>query len=317
MLDERQINILESINVPNTYWNKKSQKYQYWFRSLLQKLDSALVFSGLPNDWTKYQDFFQLVLWARGYLAIFESERFGDKETKLAFQPCTLAGYDFYYQPTTALISNPKYQKELTIGKDCEILKLCPDFNGLLDIIDRTATQLAEIDKSIIVGLINARTSLVVTADSIAESEKIKKVYDKVQAGEPLIVWKDKADPFNSEIMPRKNPFDDAFLNDYTKTYIVTNLLSDAQTILDSFYMEIGLPVRTYDGKAHMLNAEAEMQDAQAQSRISCWVNTLSECFEVINEHYGTNMEVKAYERSIYSMDDGADVEGDGRQKPY
>lgn len=316
MFDERMINLLESMNVPNTYWNRKSQKYQYWFRSLLQKLDSALVFSGLPEDWTKYQDFFQLCLWARGYLAVFESERFGDKATKLAFQPCNLGGpLDFYYQPTKALVSNPLYQKELTIGKDCEIIKLCPDFNGLFDIIDRTATMLAEIDKSVIVGLINARTSLVVTADSMAESEKIKKVYDKVQSGEPLVIWKDKSDPFDNEVMPRKNPFDDAFLNDFTKTYIVTNLLADCQTILDNFYMEIGLPVRTYDGKAHMLQAEANMQDAQAQSRISCWVNTLTECFDVINKHYGTEMEVEPYERKVYSMDNGADAQFNGQQK--
>lgn len=315
MFDERMINILESANVPNTYWNKKSQKYQYWFRSLLQKLDSALIFEGLPDDWKKSIDLFLLVLWAKGYLAVFESERFGDEKTKLAFQPCTLSGFDFYYQPTKAMVSNPLYQKELTIHKDCEIVKLCPDFNGLFDIIDRTATMLCEIDKSVIVGLINARTSLVVTADSMAMSEKIKKLYDKIQAGEPLVVWKDKADPFDNEVMPRKNPFEDAFLNDYTKTYIVTNLLQDAQTILDQFYMEIGLPVSNADKKAHMLNAEADMQNAQAQSRISCWINTLTESFDIINKHYGTDWRVRQYERKVYAMDDGTDAKLDGRQK--
>lgn len=315
MFDERQIAILQNMSVPSTYWNLKSQQYQYWFRSLLQKIDSCLEFKGLPKEWS--QDFFLLCLWARGYVAVFESARFGDKETGIAFQPCTLSGYDFYYQPTKAIVSNPLYQKELEIHKDCEILKLTPDFNGVWDIIDHFATELAEATKGINIGLINAKVPMVVTADSMAESEKLKKVYDKIQAGESLVVWKEDTNHFDTEVMPRKNPFEDAFMNNYTQTYVVTDLLSDMQTILDQFYMEIGLPVRNYDGKAHMLQAEADMSNAQAQSRVSCWVNTLTESFELINNHYGTNLEVKQYEFESNSMDNGEDAQFNGRaEKP-
>ena len=312
MFDERMINILESMSVPSTYWNLKSQQYQYWFRSLLQKIDSCLVFNNLPKDWS--QDFFLLCLWARGYVAVFESARFGDKETGIAFQPCTLGGpLDFYYNPTKAIVSNPLYQKELIIHQDCEILKLTPDFNGCWDIIDHYATQLAELTKGINVGLINAKMPVVITADSLAESEKLKKVYDKVQAGESLVVWKEDTNHFDKEIIPRSNPFEDAFLNDFQKTYIVGELLENLETIMDQFYMEIGLPVRNFDGKAHMLNAEADMSSAQAQSRVSCWVNTLNESLELINNHFGTNLEVEKYEpvQNDY-LDDGTDAQRNG-----
>lgn len=312
MFDERMINILESMTVPSTYYNLKSQQYQYWFRSLLQKIDSCLEFKNLPKDWS--QDFFLLCLWARGYVAVFESQRFGDRETGIAFQPCTLSGFDFYYQPTKAIVSNPLYQKEFEIHKNCEILKLTPDFNGCWDIIDHYATQLAELTKGINVGLINAKMPVIITADSLAESEKLKKVYDKVQAGESLVVWKEDTNHFDKEIIPRSNPFEDAFLNDFQKTYIVGELLENMQTIMDQFYMEIGLPVSNSDKKAHMLNAEANMSDAQAQSRVSCWVNTLNESLELINNHFGTNMEVEKYEpEQNYSMDDGTDAQQYGR----
>ena len=311
--DERTISILTNMTVPSTYWNLKSEVYQYWFRSLLQKVDSCLEFKNLPQDWS--QDFFLLCLWARGYVAVFESARFGDKETGIAFQPCTVSGYDFYYQPTKAIVSNPLYQKEFEIHKDCEILKLTPDFNGIFDIVDHYATQLAEITKGINVGLINAKMPLVVTADSMAESEKLKKVYDKIQAGESLVVWKDNKTHFEDEVMPRKNPFADCFMNNYQQTYVVTDLLSDMQTIMDSFYMEIGLPVRNYDGKAHMLQAEADMSNAQAQSRVSCWVNTLNESLELINKHFGTNLEVEQYEYETDSLYDGEASELDDRTK--
>ena len=313
--DERTISILQNMSVPNTYWNLKSQQYQYWFRSLLQKIDSCLEFKNLPKGWS--QDFFLLCLWARGYVAVFESPRFGDSETGIAFQPCTLSGYDFYYQPTKAIVSNPLYQKEMEIHKDCEILKLTPDFNGVWDIIDHYATELAEATKGVNVALINAKMPLVVTADSMAESEKLKKVYDKIQAGESLVVWKDNTKHFDEEVMPRDNPFKDCFMNNYTQTYVLTDLLQDMQTILDGFYMEIGLPVSNSDKKAHMLNAEATMSNAQAQSRVSCWVNTLKESMELINTHFGTNLEVEKYEQPIDFMDDGATPEPYGRpEKP-
>lgn len=296
MLSERMINILESIKVPNTYWDKKSYEYKYFFRSLLQKIDSALLFKNLPEGWS--QDFFLLCLWAWGYVAIFETQRWG-----VTFQPCTLSGYDFYYQPTKALIANPLYQKELEIHKDCEILKLTPDFMGVFDIIDHYASQLAEATKGIDIGLINAKMPMVLTASNAAQAETLKKVYDKVQAGESLVVWKDIEDKFN-EVIPRKDPFE-AWNNDFKQTYVVTNLLEDMHTILDDFYTEIGIPVSVVDKKSHMLNAEADFQQNQSQARISCWVATLNESFKLINERFGLNLEVE------YARKDDIDRDGE------
>lgn len=288
ILDERTINILESIKVPNTYWDKKSKEYMYWFRSLLQKIDSSLIFKGLPDDWS--QDFFLLCLWALGYVAVFKSERFGQSESKCVFQPCTLSGFDFYYQPTRALVSNPLYTKQMDIHKDCEILKLTPDFRGVFDIIDYYASKLAELSKGIDMGLINAKFPLILTASNAAQAETLKKVYDKVQAGESLVVWKDITDQFD-EVIPRKDPFE-TWNQDYKQTYVVTNLLADMKTILDSFYCEIGLPV-AIEKKAHALDQEADFMAAQSQARIACWVQTLEESFKLINERFGLNLEVE------------------------
>ena len=293
MFDERQIELLENIKVPNTYWKDRSKEYKYWFRSLLQKIDSILVFKNLPENWS--QDFFLLCLYFFGYLAVFQTERFGDpKSNHIAFQPCTLQGFDFYYQPKIARVANPLYQKELKIHKDCEILKLTPDFMGCWDILDHYATQLAELTKGVNIGLINAKMPLVLTASNASQAETLKKVYDKVQAGESLVVWKDITQQFE-EVIPRKDPFE-VWNNDYKQTYIVTNLLEDLQTIMDQFYMEIGLPVTMVDKKAHMLNAEAEMQNDNAQARISCWITTLNESLELINKTFNVNIQVEKYQ---------------------
>ena len=282
MFDERQINILESLHVPNTYWKGKSKEYKYWFRSLLHKIDSCLIFSGFPENWSN--DFFMFCIWSLGYVAVFDTERWG-----VSFFPCTLGGYDFYLQPEFVQVSNPRYTKKLYVGKDCEILKLTPDFRGVFDIIDYYATKLAEASKGIDMGLINTKMPCILTASNQAQAETLKKVYDKVQAGETLVVYQEEED--TGEIIPRKEAFE--FWNqDFKQTYIVNQLLTDLQMILDSFYMEIGLPT-TIEKSAHILDAEADFQSAQSQARIACWVTTLRESFKKINKHFGLNLEVQ------------------------
>ena len=142
-MNEQLINILESIHVPNTYWKGKTQTYLYWFRSLLHKIDSSLIFDGLPEEWNN--DFFMICQWALGRVVVFKTDRedIADKYGAVTFQPCTLSGYDWFYQPNKAIVSNPMYEREFTLGDDAELIKLTPDYCGILDIIDYYATKLA------------------------------------------------------------------------------------------------------------------------------------------------------------------------------
>lgn len=302
MFDERYISILESMKIPNTYWKDHTVEYKYWFRSLLQKIDSSLVFKGIPKSWSK--DFFLACLWWLGFVGVFKSERFsGIDEKGIVFQPGWPSGFDFYYQPTKFMVSNPKLTKEFTVHKDLEILKLTPDFCGVVDIIDFYAQKLAELSKGIDMGLINAKMPIILTANNQAQSASLKAVYDKVQAGETLVVWKDQTDHFD-EVIPRKDPFE-TWTNDFKSTYIVSELLENLQTILNSFYMEIGLPTILNDKKAHTLNAEADFQSAQSQARIACWVQTLNESFEQIYNTLGLRLEVE-YATNETTKDDSS-----------
>ena len=306
-MDERMINILESIHVPNTYWKNRTVEYQYWFRSLLQKIDSSIIFGGLPKDWSN--DFFMICLWAKGYVTVFKTDRkdISSKYGQVVFQPCTISGFDFYYQPITATVSNPIYERELTIGKDTELIKLTPDFRGIFDILDFYSAKLAECSKGIDVGLINTKMPIILTANSDAQAETLKKVYDKVQAGESLVIYKDQIID-NGEIIPRKDPFE-SWSQDYKETYIVHNLLEDLQTILDSFYVEIGLPV-AIEKKERIITSEADFASAQSQARISCWMETLRESLDRVNRMFGTNITCEvAYEREDNSDRDRTDIE--------
>lgn len=285
MLDERTINLLESIKVPNTYWKNGTIQYRYWFRSLLQKIDSSLIFSGLPSEWSN--DFFMLCLWSLGFVAVFRSDRKDlNKYGNILFQPGVISGYDFYYNPSHITIANPYYENTLTIGKDTELIKLTPDFRGVLDIIDFYAGKLSELSKAIDVGLINAKMPVILTANSEAQCGTLKKVYDKIQAGESLVIYDELID--NGELMPRKDPFEN-WTQDFQKTYIVSELLDNMRSILDSFYTEIGLPV-AIEKKERIITSEADFASAQSQARISCWLETLRESLTKVNTMFNSNI---------------------------
>ena len=293
-IDPKMESFFEALKIPNTYYKDKSYEYQYFFRSLIQKIDSALIFRGLPESWP--QDFFLFCLWSLGYVGIFKSERFGDPETKAAFFPVTVSQYDFYYQPVKALVSNPLFQKEFTIHKDCELLKLTPDCfwrGGCLDIIAFYADKLSKVSKSLDMSLINSLTPWAAVAKDQASSNMLKAIYDKAQAGESCIIYRKQEQEMDSEqVIPTdKEPFF-TLINDLKSNWIALELLQAYRTILDDFYNEIGLPT-SIDKKSHVLNAEADFQSAQSQARIACWVQTLNESFEKINPMFGLNLEVE------------------------
>ena len=319
MLDffsENTVDLLNGMQIPSTYYKDKSLEYRYWFRSLIHKIDSSIVFKNLPKGWSN--DFFMFCLWVRGYVLVFKTDRkdlqeYG--ENGIVFNPCHVSGYDFYYQPTTALVSNPhmptKFSYEFDLRKDnAALLKLTPDFWGVLDIIDYYASKLAELSKGIDMSIINSKFGLIASASNEAQAATLKSVMDELQKGNPLVVYKDQLKE-SDEIIPRKEPFE-IWIQELKKNYILTDQLQDFQTILNSFYTEIGLPV-AIEKKERMITSEADFASAQSQARIACWVETLRESLEIINKKFNTKIEVE-YAREINDNGDreGAESENSG-----
>lgn len=298
MLDffsENSADLLTNMKIPSTYWDKKSEVYKYWFRSLLHKIDSSIVFKNLPKGFSN--DFFMFCLWVRGYVLFFKTDRadlqkFG--ENGVVFQPCFVSGYDFYYQPKIATVANPfmSYKNKFTLGEKEQawLLKLTPDFLGVLDILDYYASKLASISEAIDMSIINSKLGVIATASNEAQAATLKAVYDKIQRGETLIVFDDLSKD-SDEIIPRKEPFE-IWIQELKKNYILTDQLADMQTILNSFYCEIGLPV-AIEKKERLVTSEADFAAAQSQARIACWIQTINESLEVINKLFNLNIEVE------------------------
>lgn len=289
---------LEAIRVPEKYWSNKDYEYRYWFRALLQRLDACLEFKGLPDYWPK--NFFNICLWSFGYVAVFKSERFG-----VTFQPCTLGGvWDFYYQPSEAIVTNPKFHKRFTVGTDCELIKICGDYHGILDLIDYYAVKLSNLSTATNMGVANSKLPAVFSARTEAEKRTIEAAWDDVQSGKPILIAKQNSN--TDEVIPGKNLFE-VWNQNFHETYIVDKLLENIQTVLDQFYNEIGI-AKTVDKESHILNQEAAFQDRQSDSRIRDWKNYLDESFEKVNKMFGLNLEVN-YARETYTAQPGEGFE--------
>ena len=118
-LNYHQINVAAGSYTPSNDKNFNNKTFAFWERALFQRAQSVLDFE-VPAEWDgKVKDFFLYCLFKYGFICISKNDEFGQ-----FFQPCTLSGFDFYYQPTKAIIANPIYNEELEIDKQCALLKL-------------------------------------------------------------------------------------------------------------------------------------------------------------------------------------------------
>lgn len=283
-LNYEQINLAAGFNNPSSVKSFNNKTFGFWERSLFQRACSVIQF-GLPEDWQgNIKDFFYYCLFRFGYLTVFDSAEFGK-----VFQPCTLSGYNFYYQPVKAIVSNPLYQGELVIGTDCELVKLTPDYMGIWDIISYYAEKLSTLDNAINMSLINNKFAFLIGARNKAAGEALKKMLDKVNKGEPAVIYdmkllndqQDKAEPW--QFLERK---------DLKASYLTTDQLMDFQTLLNNFDTEIGIPVLPYQKKERMVVSEAESRTIDATSRSVVWFDTLSSSIKNVNEHFDMNISV-------------------------
>lgn len=285
-LNYDQINAVAGHYSPALVKSYNNLQFNYWERALYQRIASVIKVEGLPEEWSgNIKDFFFYCLFRFGFIGVFNSDEFG-----LAFQPGNLYGYNFYYQPTEFIVANPKLNRRFVIGKDCELLKLTPDYRGIFDIIVYFAEKLASLDGAISQSIINSRFAYLIAAKNKAAAEAAKVIFDKINSGEPLAVF-DKSmvlpdDPNSPDGSPLQ--FIERTMTD--KAYLTTDQLADLQTILNNFDAEIGIPSVPYQKKERLVTDEANMRAADSTARAKTWVDCLNDCAKRVNKAYGLSL---------------------------
>ena len=274
---------------------------------MFQRAQSSIILN-VPWDGSE-RDFLYYCLFRFGYVACINTDKYG-----FIFQPCTLSGYDIYYQPTKCIITNPAFKeeglnREYEIGKDAGLIKLTPDYYGAWDIISHFAEKLAGMDSAINMSIINSKFAYLLGARNKGAAAALKKVLDKMQEGNPTVVFDQK---ILNDQTDKEQPFQYVELPALKNSYLANDQLVSMQTILNAFDAEVGIPTVPYQKKERMVSSEAESRQIDSIARATVWNNTLNESMQVDNQMFGTSMSAEIRNKPGELEEDNKEVDVDG-----
>ena len=273
------INAKESMASPSTMKVHNTGLYRQFQRYLLQEAMSPFKFT-FPETWAKDYVLYVLYLW--GYFAIFNTDKFG-----VIPQQCGLHGYDVFYRPTHCIITNPLFRETYypKIGKDCTLIKLQPDYGGIMDIVSYYAEMMALCSESVAVNLVNSKLSYVFFTQGAKEAEEVKKIYDQVGSGEPCVVVDKKFRGEDGTLAW------EMFDRNVKNNYIASDILSDMKKIKAMFDTEIGIPNTNTDKKERMITSEVLSNNVETLSKCELWLEELQARFEEARNMFGFTKE--------------------------
>lgn len=166
----------------------------FFKKYLLEKVMSEFKFK-LHETWDK--NYFLYSLFLRGYLTVVNTNKFG-----VICQHCGLRGYNIYYNPTHAIITNPLLTGilEPKIGTQCSIIKLQPDYSGISDIVNYYADNMAMTAEACEMNIMNSKLSFLFAVRGKSQAESMKKILDKVMRGELGVFYDEKLKMGNDNI---------------------------------------------------------------------------------------------------------------------
>lgn len=265
---------------PSTVHIKNTAVNRYFVKYLLQKAISVFEWQ-LPPLWAK--NYFLYSLYCFGFVAVVETDKFG-----VIPQACGLRGYDIFYQPTNAIITNPLLSGilEPRIGKECELIRLQPTYSGIMDIVSYYANLMAVATEALGTNLMNTKLSYVFGAENKAQAESFKKMYDEISSGEPA-VFIDKQ-LFTDEGQPNWY----SFSQNIKENYIGDELLTALRKIEAMYDTDIGIPNANTDKKERLISDEVNANNYETMAKCSLWLEQLKEDIEKVKDMFGIELSV-------------------------
>lgn len=263
---------------------------EYWERSLFQRLRTIFEFGGFPEGgagqvrWDK--DAFLYGLFRLGFLVVFETKQYGIVPP----QPATPYGFGLQHQPVGMNIATPYFMfaRPLEIGRECEVIKLTPDYRGVWDIIEKYASEMQYTEVAIRLAQINARFTYAIAAENDKDKQSIDAMMEKLANAEPAITYNVNLMKQIGKSGERVVPWQQ-FDRDLKQNFILPELLEARRTILSDFYKEIGIRIAP-EKKERLIQTEVETSDSETYNRRMVWDISLQESLDKVNRMYGTKI---------------------------
>ena len=258
--------------------NRSALYYRRW---MLRKVFAIFELSGVPEAWDL--DYFWTHLFIDGGVCITDTDM-----GVLALQT-GWSGINVYNHPTECVIANPVLGSfRRTIGKDCVLLHLQYDYNGIGYLLDRYSYLLAVCDEAISVNLMNSKVAAVFQADSNAAAKTIEKAYDEIMLGKPMVVLKDSA--------MMGNRGNDIYFNHVKENFIAQDVEILKHMIINDFLTEIGIANSNADKRERVQSAEVDANNSATAVNIIHWKENLENGIYEANEMFGIDLSVKLRE---------------------
>lgn len=276
-------NVAKASFSPSTFHLADNASFGFYARYLWQKMTNVFKFT-LPEGWD--EDYFKYVLFGIGYIPVLYTNEFG-----VIPQYGTAGGYNQFFEPDFVIISNEllpdESSRELKIGRDCEVVRLAPDWKGAGDLIGFYAAKMALCSQSIDINLINSKVAFVFGAKSKAQAEAFKKMYQDITSGEPAVVI-DKS-LFSEEGEAQWQLFSQNLKN----TYLVSDIISDMRKLEEEFDTKIGIPNANTDKRERLNTDEVNANNVETEMIAEGWLNSIRKGFEKVKKLYpGVNCSV-------------------------
>lgn len=293
-------NIVSSQVQPSVYNVERTGLNRYFERYLLQKAMSVFEFK-VPESWNL--NYFLYVLYCWGYIAVINTDQFG-----IIPQACGLKGYNVMYQPTNVTISNPLIRGGIQtpeIGTECSLIRLQPDYGGVLDIVQYYANLMALTAATASTNMMNSKLSYVFGAKSKSFAETFKKMLDKVASGQPAVVTDPKL------FGPDGTPLWTTFSQNLRENYIAGDVLADLKKVEQAFCTEVGIPNANTDKRERLITDEVNANNFETRSLATGWMRSLKEGIDMTNRLFGDIISVDwSEEIRNFNKEGGADGAG-------
>lgn len=275
-IEFRAMNLAVAKKSPSGVQVLNNETALYYTRYLMKRAISAIKLT-LPDIWDK--DYVAYTLFGRGYGVVVDVPRYG-----VIFQGCTLFGRNVYYQPTRALTANPLYTPPAQgwiIGENCEIVKLQPDYCGMLDIVTTYAARLALAYEAWQMNTQNSKLAYVIGADGKSQAATFEKLFDKIQSGVPAVATGQNLYSKDGK------PLWTAFSANLGQNYISPEISADMRSIMAEFDSFVGIPSNPNSTKKErQIVDEVNANNVETDTIIDLCVRTLNTGFDKVNKMF-------------------------------
>lgn len=278
--DYADMSLYNGSRSPSTIHTRNTQIRRYFMKYLLQKAISVFKWN-IPENWDK--DYFLYTLFGLGYIAVLHTDEYG-----VICQGGALGGYNLYYRPDYIIITNPLITGTITakLGRDCELIKVQPDYTGIMDLVGYYADLMAITAESLSLNILNVQSATIFGAENNAQALAFKKMFDKIAAGEPAVAVGKFL--FNEDGSPKWFPF----TQNVKESYVASDLLSDMRKIESMFDTDVGIPNANTDKRERLITSEVSANNVETQTRCELWLDNMRKGINRANKKYGLDITV-------------------------